>query len=202
MTALEVILSITRESTTYTTTIGLTPSTALASVPTELPAPGTTLAPARNPDTPNTGVVVGAVLGSILGALVLMTLFYKCCVDNRSALHSGERYSSYDSDSESGRSSHSSGVRARGGGFDHRNVRVRSPHRARTRRHREINGRSDSRSVISWGSRNRRSRRRRSSMIRKNGMLGWRLTPKTNYHNSYERRWPRTTRDEYFSPDD
>jgi len=201
--AVEVVLSITRESTTYTTTIGLTPSTAPVSNPTGSPASGAELPAATNPDTPNTGVVVGAIIGSILGALVLITLFYKCCVDNRSAIYSGDRYSTYDSDSDSGRSSRSSRVRTRGGGFDQhrRHSSVRRPRRTKTRIHREMSVRSGSISDISWRTRDRR-RQRRSSMTKRNGMFGWKLASRPKYHDRYERQWPRDRRDKDFLPDD
>jgi hypothetical protein len=201
--AVDVVLSITRESTTYTTTIGLTPSTPPASNPTSVPTISQAPTPhATSPNTPNIGVVVGAILGSILGTLVLITVFYKCCIDNRSALYARSQYSSYDSDTDSGHSSFSDRVRTRGGGFEHHNRHsgVRSPHRTRTRRHRNMSERSGSRSEISWGSRNRR--RRRSSMTKRNGMLGWRLAPRTKDYDTYERRWPRDRRDKDFLPDD
>jgi len=96
----EVILSITHAYTTYTTTIDLTASTTAAS----MRAPTTAAAPeirSTSPSGPDTGVVIGAVLGSILGTLVLITLFYKCCIDNRSAVWVEPPHTSYDSDSDS-----------------------------------------------------------------------------------------------------
>jgi hypothetical protein len=201
---LAVILSITRQSTTYTTTIDLTPSTTPASNPASTsPTSHEPTIQATNPDTPNTGVIVGAILGSILGAFVLLTLLYKCCIENRSALYSGRGYS-YDSDSNSGRSSNSSRVRNRGGGYEqprrhHYHSKVRSPRRARTRRHHHMRERSES-PRFSLGSESRRQRR--STMTKKNGMFGWKLAPRMKYYEGHGRRWPRERGDSGSTVDD
>jgi hypothetical protein len=199
-----VVLSITRQSTTYTTTLDLTHSTAPASNPTSTsPISQEPAIQATSPDTPNTGVIVGAILGSILGTFVLLTLLYKCCIGNRSALYSGGGYS-YESESDSGRSSQSSRVRNRGGGYEqrrrhHHHSSVRSPRRARTRQHRHTRERSES-PQFSLGSGSRR--RRRSTMTKKNGMFGWKLAPRMKYYESHERRWPSERRGKDFTVDD
>lgn len=106
----DAILSITRSSTTYTTTISLATSTPVASVPTMEPI---NQIQASSSNGPSTGVVVGAVMGSILGALVLITLFYKCCLNNRSAIWVGPTRTNYDTDSDTSRTR--SAVGNRGG---------------------------------------------------------------------------------------
>lgn len=50
-----------------------------------LPALHQTLLLKRSDGDPSSGAIIGAVLGSIFGFLVLVTLVYKCCYDNRSA---------------------------------------------------------------------------------------------------------------------
>lgn len=144
----------------------------------------------------NTGVIVGAVLGSILGTLVLLTVLYKCCFDNRSAAWIPTISRHYDSDSDSERSSRSSRVHRRGGGgegfgrYNRHGDRVRRPRRARTRRsHREESG---SRSERSYGT---RYSRRRSGMTNSDGLLGWFLVPRsTPYGYRYsEKRHTRSS---------
>jgi hypothetical protein len=104
------IPSITRSSTTFTTTVNIASSTAMAASM----ATTNDIRP-RSPDDSNTGVIIGAVLGSILGTLVLITLFYKCCIDNRSVAWIPPIHASYESDSDPaiGRSGVRGGMRTK-----------------------------------------------------------------------------------------
>lgn len=153
-----------------------------------------TLPPASSSGSSNTGVVVGAVLGSVLGSLVLITVLYKCCFDNRSAawIPPIPRFYDSHSDSDSERSSRSSRrVHRRGGGgegFGNDNRRgdgVRRPRRARTRRSRREE--SGSRSSRSYSS--RYGRKKSSGMNNNDGLLGWFLVPRsTPYGYRYTER--------------
>lgn len=187
----QITLSITHASTTYTTTIALGASTAIANDATAVTTLVTTdvisaptqtaqVTPTDSSSGSNTGVVVGAVLGSVLGTLVLLTVLYKCCFDNRSAAWIPTYRTYYDSDTDSERSSRSSRVHGRGGGDgfgtdNRRGDRIRRPRRARTRRH----GREESGSRSEWSYGTRSSRRRRSGMNNNDGLLGWFLVPRT-----------------------
>jgi hypothetical protein len=164
-------------------------TTTTASAPTQTAQ--ATLPRSDSSSSPDTGVVVGAVLGSILGTFVLITLLYKCCFDNRSAAWI-PTFSSYDSDTDSERSSPSSRVHRRGGGGDgfgldnRRGDRVRRPRRAKTRRRRRREE-SGSRSERSWST--RRGSRRTSGMSNYDGLLGWFLVPRTTpYRSRYTER--------------
>jgi len=138
-----------------------------------------------NPDTPNTGVVIAAVLSSILGTLVLLTILYKCCINNRSAAYIPPAYTSYSTSSLS--SDDNGGVRRRGGGLhNHHHHGVSRPERVRVRagssRH---------------GSRYRERHGRTTRVVRgnKDGMLGWFWMPRMRY--GYDNRrygWPRDYR--------
>jgi hypothetical protein len=167
--------TITRDFTTYTTTITL--GTIIA--PT-LTTPAPTLiqtvapAPAKTMTDNNNGVVIGAVLGTFLGLAVLLALAWKCCFDGRSVLWRpvwGEDESSYGSGSQSLGSSKSSWpkVRRRGG-------ELRRPKRVHVRRERrgsvDFEGSFDGRSERSWRD---EKRRRGSRTVVRNGMVGWML---------------------------
>jgi hypothetical protein len=81
-----IVLSITRLSTTYTTSIGLSPSTITpSSSPTQTTVTPPPAVAASQPSGLSSGATAGIVLGSILGTFVLATLFYKCCIDGKSA---------------------------------------------------------------------------------------------------------------------
>jgi len=179
----QITLEITRLTTTYTTTISLIPSTPFSAL---VAAASTTISPATPPQpshhTDNTPTIVGAVLGSILGIMVLITLFYKCCIDNRSAAWIPARSTFYD-DSDSDASSTSTlSVGRRGGGGDgfsrhnRHGDRVRRPARVRTRATRSDASRSDT-------SRSERSGRRPAYGTRgmmpsgKGGLMGFFMVP-------------------------
>jgi hypothetical protein len=170
--------TITRDFTTYTTTITLGTITSFPppTAPTlTTPAPTIiqTVAPIpAKTTTDSNGVVVGAVLGAFLGLAVLLALAWKCCFDSRSVLWRPEYYddeSSYGSGSPSLGSSRSSRrtVRNRGG-------ELRRPKQAHIRRDRrgsvDLEGSFDRRSERSWGD---EKRRRKSRRVVKNGMMGW-----------------------------
>lgn len=196
----EITLTIAHPSTTFTNTVNLDAATA-ATTPTAVPFPiPTSASPEPSPtgrfivprsEHSDSGLVAGATIGAVLGFLVLVVIFYKCCVDNRSALWVPPAYTSYDdSDSEFG--SRSSRVRRRGGdgGWSRRNRRgdrVRKPQRARVRQHRGHRDRSES----SDQSRNASRRRKVSgaTMANHNGLVGWYWAsggkPKARY-NHYE----------------
>ncbi|TAQ89093.1 hypothetical protein B7494_g2569 [Chlorociboria aeruginascens] len=133
-----------------------------------------------NPDSDNTPVVVGAILGSILGAALLITLWYKCCHDNRSKVWIPYFVTNRDDDSEP-----ASGVKHRGGtgdGFGCFNIRghkVRRPKRARTKKDRwDRNGISMS-EIERRAERNPRRHRasscrtRQVSVANQHGLFGW-----------------------------
>lgn len=203
----QITLSITHASTTYTTVIPLGAATAIASNAAASTFLTTPVGPARtetgqvtfprassSSGSSNTGVVIGAVLGSILGTLVLITIFYKCCIDNRSAAWI-PTLTSYDSDcSDSERSSRSDRrVHRRGGGGlgfgrdNRQGDRVRRPRRAKTRRSRREE--SGSRSSRSYSARYNKRRRRGSGMSNNHGLLGWSLVPRTTrYGYQYSER--------------
>ena len=194
----ETILSITRLSTTYTTTL-------LASTPT---TPGTSrpIPRSTDSDTPKAGVIIAAVLSSILGTLVLLTIFYKCCINNRSVAYIPPAYTSYSTSSFS--SDDDGTVRRRGGGLHrhhhHYHHGVRRPQRARTR---AVSG-SSRRSEMSYssrhGSRYGERYRSRTRAVRgsRNGMLGWFWMPATVYRYGDRRYgWPRERRHRDFLDD-
>lgn len=154
-----------------------------------------------NSNGPSTGVVIAAVLSSILGTLVLLTVLYKCCVDNRSAAYIPRAHTSYDISSDD----ECTGVRTRGGGLpDHHHPyhhRVKRPDRARTRCRNGSGVRS-----LSYSSRSRyRSRRR---IGKHDGLLGWAFVPRRTVYRSsygggygYDRRWPDERRNEILLDD-
>ena len=182
----EITLTNTQASSTSTTRMELSrrnASTADPSATTTTTSSLATIVPAAtDSNSNNNSVVIGAVLGSILGLLVLLTLVWKCCYDNRSVLWVGPTYYS-ESEIESENSSRSGRVRKRGGaGFNKRNSRghtVRRPERVRSHRMRsgdsdgsEPSGaaRSDATSYYS-----QRKRRSGNGMVTKDGMWGWTL---------------------------
>lgn len=115
--------------------------------------PGSNVSPkahllfSRSTSSSSTSTLIGAILGSILGALVLITLFYKCCIDNRSAAWIPPSSSYDDAESRPGISGH------RGGWGSE----VKRPERARTREGRGY--------------------RREVRVGEDGGMLGWWLVP-------------------------
>lgn len=172
----ELILSITRRSLTSTT-----------------PQTSQLFPRSTDSDTPSTGVVIAAVLSSILGTLVLLTIFYKCCINNRSAAYIPPAYTSYSRSSFC--SDDDGGVRTRGGDLRrHHYHGVRRPERARTR---VVMVGSAYRSDMNYGSRHgsrySESYGRRTRAVRgsKNGMLGWAWMPSTGYGYEVRKyRWP------------
>jgi len=186
----EITMTIAHPSTTFTSIIDLGSPT-IAPVPTVVPVPlSTSILSGSSPtaqvvvprgESSDSGVVAGATIGGVLGFFVLVTLFYKCCINNRSALWVPSLYTSYDdSDSEYGssRGSRSSRVRRRGGDAswgrrNRRGDRVRKPQRARVRNHRRSRDSSTS-SDGSWSTNRRRERRASGpTLTNKNGLMGW-----------------------------
>jgi hypothetical protein len=123
-----ITLSITRDTTTYTTTIllgGTEPAgqataavaaTSTTSNPVAAATPASTsfagiLVPASS--DPSSGVIIGAIIGSIVGSFVLVCLLWLCCFNQTpivSVEHSKTNHdsgSSYGSGSRSSRSSRS-----------------------------------------------------------------------------------------------
>ncbi|KAH8599544.1 hypothetical protein B0O99DRAFT_328250 [Bisporella sp. PMI_857] len=177
----EIVLSITRSSTTYTTTINPTESSLRIATPTL----HSNFRRSESSGTTSTGVIIAAILSSILGTMVLITICYKCCIDNRSAAYVPRPYTSYDTDSESERTARS-GVHKRGGGWEtqYRRYSVRRPDRARTRRQHWEREMSSGRGY----------RRRRRTARNGDGMLGWVLPSINPYARPMvvqaERSWP------------
>jgi hypothetical protein len=196
----QVTLTIMHATTTYTTIINLSPSTA-SSAPTTITSP-TQVTPAAvqttisitptNADPPSSGVVVGAVLGSILGTLVLITVIYKCCYNNRSAIWIPPYSTSWDESDSDDEGSSSNRIHRRGGGgegFDKSNRhgdRVKRPSRTRTRRSRSETLSGTTRSDRSWS---RRNSRRRSKMTNNDGLLGWFFMPSTKPRHTRRSEW-------------
>ncbi|KAM3069535.1 hypothetical protein ACMFMG_005639 [Clarireedia jacksonii] len=130
--AVAITQTITRASTTFTTTVILSPSSTSDSIPAVVTISNTIPPAATNPSGPSSGVIAGAVLGSIFGFLFLCVLWYKCCVNGRSAI----RVSRYDSGSDDDRYRQrewKSGNRGGGGREWEREHGVRRPGRVATR---------------------------------------------------------------------
>jgi hypothetical protein len=184
----EITMTIAHPSTTYTSIINLGSPTATTPTAVPIPLPTSTLlgtTPTQvvvsRSDTSDSGIVAGATIGGVLGFFVLIAVFYKCCINNRSALWVPSLYTSYDdSDSENGssRASRTSRVRRRGGDAswsrrNRRGDRVRKPQRAMVsyhRRHRDSSTSSDG----SWSTNRRREGRVSGpTLANKNGLMGW-----------------------------
>jgi len=182
----ELIQSSRRSWPTYTATIPF--STYMASSSARIFHRST------DPNTPNTGVVIAAVLSSILGTLVLLTVLYKCCINNRSAAYIPPAYISHSSSSFSC-DDNSGGVRGRGGGLPrHYHHGVCRPEIARTRVRPGCARRNEVISVSRHRSRHREGhgRRSRAVMGSRDGMLGWFWMPNTEYgYRDRRYGWPR-----------
>ena len=196
-------LTVVDVSTTYTTAIFIESSTTpitqvnIPASSTTSAAPTPLLIPATSSDSPDRGAIIGGVLGGFLGFFVLMAILWKCCYDNKSALHTSHSRSSYygnGTDSTSSVDSGSERVRRRGGWGGHSRHGVRRPSRVYARRESSRRGSSN---YDEWqrddARRSKRySRRTAGGLMYKNGVFGWPLggITKPVYVETRERsRW-------------